>query len=162
VLRSDAYAITAAHTVEAVVEAVPLVKLDDAHYKLVDKMEALTHTVPSLAKVGGGRGRAGGLWPVAAPHPLWPAAASCRAGLQRGRSPRPPAPSSLHVRADAPQATSLTVKGPVRFGPGVVIVGKVVLENPSKDIVTVANQTFQEGSHVVAPVAAPAAQPVAA
>ncbi len=54
------------------------------------------------------------------------------------------------------QATSLTVKGPVRFGPGVVIEGKVTLENPSKEVVTVANQTFKDGSHTLAPVAAPA------
>ncbi len=54
------------------------------------------------------------------------------------------------------QAVALTVKGPVRFGPGVVIEGKVTLENPSKEVVTVANQTFKDGSHTVAPVAAPA------
>ncbi len=54
VLRSDAYHITEACTVEPAVPVVPLIKLDDAHYKLVDKMEALTHTTPSLAKVGAG------------------------------------------------------------------------------------------------------------
>lgn len=53
VLRSDAYVITEASTVEPAVPEVPLIKLDDAHYKLVDKMEALTHTTPSLAKVSG-------------------------------------------------------------------------------------------------------------
>ena len=54
----------------------PLVKLDDKHYKLVDKMESLTLAPPSLK-----------------------------------------------------DATSLTVKGPVKFSPGVTIQGDVLLVN---------------------------------
>lgn len=54
----------------------PLVKLDDKHYKLVDKMEALTEAVPSL----------------------------------------------IH-------ATSLTVKGPVRFVAGTSFEGDVLVSN---------------------------------
>lgn len=38
VLRSDVYRIAEDATVEAVVSPIPLVKLDDAHYKLVDQM----------------------------------------------------------------------------------------------------------------------------
>lgn len=47
-LRSDAYRVTEKSTVELVAASPPLVKLDDAHYKLVDDMEALTPRVPSL------------------------------------------------------------------------------------------------------------------
>ena len=54
----------------------PLVKLDDKHYKLVDKMDALTPAVPSL----------------------------------------------IH-------ATSLTVKGPVRFQAGTSFAGDVLVTN---------------------------------
>ncbi len=54
----------------------PLVKLDDKHYKLVDKMDALTQAVPSL----------------------------------------------IH-------ATSLTVKGPVRFQAGTSFAGDVLVTN---------------------------------
>jgi UTP--glucose-1-phosphate uridylyltransferase/phosphoglucomutase len=93
---------------------VPLVKLDDAHYKLVDKMERLTPRPPSL--VG---------------------------------------------------ATSLTVKGPVRFGPGVVIKGDVVLEAVGSEPVTISNVTYEGGSHKVAapadtPAPAGALQPAVA
>eukprot|EP00879_Flechtneria_rotunda_P011464 GHRR01011977.1.p1 GENE.GHRR01011977.1~~GHRR01011977.1.p1 ORF type:complete len:438 (+),score=150.27 GHRR01011977.1:214-1527(+) len=48
VLRSDVYTITPAATVEATVPAVPLVKLDDKYFKLVDQMERLTPRPPSL------------------------------------------------------------------------------------------------------------------
>ena len=54
----------------------PLVKLDDKHYKLVDKMDALTQAIPSL----------------------------------------------IH-------ATSLTVKGPVRFQAGTSFAGDVLVTN---------------------------------
>ncbi|PNW84329.1 hypothetical protein CHLRE_04g229700v5 [Chlamydomonas reinhardtii] len=78
VLRSDAYVIAEDSTVAvapALKGAIPLVKLDDGHYKLVDQMEALAPAVPSL----------------------------------------------LH-------ASSLTVKGAVKFSPGVVLKGEVTLE----------------------------------
>ncbi|KAF8060290.1 hypothetical protein HT031_004825 [Scenedesmus sp. PABB004] len=114
VLRSDAYAITPAATVEATVPAVPLVKLDDKHYKLVDQMERLTPVPPSL----------------------------------RG-------------------ARSLTVKGPVRFGAGVVIRGDVTLECAEGAPVTVSGATYDGGAHRVdapaeAPAEAPALQPALA
>lgn len=96
VLRSDAYCITSAATVEAVVEAVPLVKLDDAYFKLVDKMERMTPYVPSLK-----------------------------------------------------QATSLTVKGPVCFGPGVVITGAVTLTAEGSEPISVSNATYSGGSYVL-------------
>eukprot|EP00892_Ulva_mutabilis_P001626 jgi/Ulvmu1/11464/UM077_0007.1 len=48
-LRSDAYTVTDASTVELAVEEQPFIKLDDKHYKLVDKMEALVEEYPSLA-----------------------------------------------------------------------------------------------------------------
>lgn len=47
-LRSDAYAVTPQATVELVRPSQPLIKLDDKHYKLVDKMEALVEAYPSL------------------------------------------------------------------------------------------------------------------
>eukprot|EP00889_Picochlorum_renovo_P006599 jgi/Picre1/33629/NNA_001109.t1 len=47
-LRSDAYKITEASTIALVADAPPFVKLDDEHYKLVDQMESLTRSVPSL------------------------------------------------------------------------------------------------------------------
>lgn len=47
-LRSDVYKVTPAHTVVLAVPNCPMVKLDDKHYKLVDKMDALTEVVPSL------------------------------------------------------------------------------------------------------------------
>jgi UTP--glucose-1-phosphate uridylyltransferase len=47
-LRSDAYRVTEKSTVELAAASPPLVKLDDAHYKLVDDMEALTPRIPSL------------------------------------------------------------------------------------------------------------------
>lgn len=61
----------------------------------------------------------------------------------------------------------------MRFGTNVVIKGDVTLENPSgkvmDDYVTVANKTFESGSHKVepavpaeAPAAAPALQPAMA
>ena len=40
--------VTEAHTVVLAAPKGPLVKLDDKHYKLVDKMDALTEAVPSL------------------------------------------------------------------------------------------------------------------
>jgi UTP--glucose-1-phosphate uridylyltransferase/phosphoglucomutase len=98
VLRSDVYEITPAATVEATVAAVPLVKLDDKHYKLVDQLERLV--------------------------------------------PRPP---SLKA------ATSLTVKGAVRFGAGVVVKGDVTLENAGPEPVTVSAVTYDGGVHSVKP-----------
>lgn len=48
-LRSDAYVVTPEHTVVlASGEKGPLVKLDDKHYKLVDKMDALVKAPPSM------------------------------------------------------------------------------------------------------------------
>eukprot|EP00192_Tetraselmis_astigmatica_P005321 CAMPEP_0117697978 /NCGR_PEP_ID=MMETSP0804-20121206/29524_1 /TAXON_ID=1074897 /ORGANISM="Tetraselmis astigmatica, Strain CCMP880" /LENGTH=458 /DNA_ID=CAMNT_0005512279 /DNA_START=54 /DNA_END=1430 /DNA_ORIENTATION=- len=49
-LRSDAFKVTEASTVELAVEKVPLIKMDDKYYKLVDKMEAMVEGFPSLAK----------------------------------------------------------------------------------------------------------------
>lgn len=48
-LRSDAYVVTDASTVELAVPEQPFIKLDDKHYKLVDKMEALVEGYPSLS-----------------------------------------------------------------------------------------------------------------
>eukprot|EP01025_Chloroclados_australasicus_P029996 TRINITY_DN29_c0_g1_i1.p1 TRINITY_DN29_c0_g1~~TRINITY_DN29_c0_g1_i1.p1 ORF type:complete len:477 (-),score=75.23 TRINITY_DN29_c0_g1_i1:323-1753(-) len=48
VLRSDAYKINEDSTVELAIEKAPLVKLDDKHYKLVDMMESLIASPPSL------------------------------------------------------------------------------------------------------------------
>lgn len=48
VLRSDVYQIAEDATIVATVPKVPLVKLDDAHYKLVDQLEALVPYAPSL------------------------------------------------------------------------------------------------------------------
>jgi len=48
VLRSDAYKINEDSTVELAIEKAPLVKLDDKYYKLVDKMESLVASPPSL------------------------------------------------------------------------------------------------------------------
>jgi UTP--glucose-1-phosphate uridylyltransferase len=48
VLRSDVFRISEDATIVAVTDKVPLVKLDDAHYKLVDQMEALVESPPSL------------------------------------------------------------------------------------------------------------------
>lgn len=67
---------TEAHTVVLAAPKGPLVKLDDKHYKLVDKMDALTEAVPSLIN-----------------------------------------------------ATSLTVKGPVRFKAGTSFTGDVLIAN---------------------------------
>lgn len=47
-LRSDAYKISEASTIVLAAKQTPFVKLDDKHYKLVDKMESLTRSVPSL------------------------------------------------------------------------------------------------------------------
>jgi UTP--glucose-1-phosphate uridylyltransferase len=100
VLRSDAYALSDAWTVEPAVTPVPLVKLDDAFYKLVDRFERLVPRVPSLI--------------------------AC---------------------------TSLTVKGPVRFGPGVTIEGDVTLEAPAgataAEPATVSQAAFASGKHSV-------------
>jgi UTP--glucose-1-phosphate uridylyltransferase len=68
--------VTPEKTVVLVKDSAPLIKLDDKHYKLVDKMEALTLFPPSLV-----------------------------------------------------DASSLTVKGPVKFVPGVTIKGDVTIIN---------------------------------
>ena len=68
--------LTKESTVVLVKGSAPAVKLDDKHYKLVDKLEALTLRPPSLV-----------------------------------------------------DATSLTVKGPVKFVPGIKIVGDVTFVN---------------------------------
>lgn len=47
-LRSDVYRIAEDSTIEATISPVPLIKLDDAHYKLVDQLEALVLNPPSL------------------------------------------------------------------------------------------------------------------
>ena len=44
------------------------------------------------------------------------------------------------------KAKSLTVKGPVRFGMGVVIVGDVALSNSSESAVMVRQRTFEDTS----------------
>ena len=49
-LRSDAYGVSGASTIELLASVAPLVKLDDKYYKLVDAMEKLTSAVPSLIK----------------------------------------------------------------------------------------------------------------
>lgn len=102
VLRSDAFQITPASTIEAVVTPVPLAKLDDSHYKLVDQLEALVPFVPSL--VG---------------------------------------------------ATDLTVKGPVKFGPGVVIKGSVYLSNPASTPAEISDHTYQDNVYNLEPVKVP-------
>eukprot|EP00803_Ostreobium_quekettii_P003810 evm.model.scf_2003.4 EVM.evm.TU.scf_2003.4 scf_2003:15756-24622(+) len=48
-LMSDAFTVTPQHTVVLKSDSVPVVKLDDKHYKLVDKMLALVKSPPSLA-----------------------------------------------------------------------------------------------------------------
>lgn len=47
-LRSDVYKIDHDATIVATIPVVPLIKLDDAHYKLVDQMEGLVQQPPSL------------------------------------------------------------------------------------------------------------------
>lgn len=47
-LRSDAYVVTPEATVVLAVEEQPTIKLDDKHYKLVDKMEKLVEGYPSM------------------------------------------------------------------------------------------------------------------
>ncbi len=49
-LRSDAYVLTPESTIVLApgVDAAPLIKLDDAHYKLVDQLDALVSVCPSL------------------------------------------------------------------------------------------------------------------
>ena len=47
-LMSDAYVVTPEHTVVLKAERVPVVKLDDKHYKLVDKMLSLVKSPPSM------------------------------------------------------------------------------------------------------------------
>ena len=42
------------------------------------------------------------------------------------------------------RAKSLTVKGPVRFGAGVVIIGDVTLSNPTDSTVLVRQRTFED------------------
>jgi UDP-N-acetylglucosamine pyrophosphorylase len=49
-LRSDAYHITDKSTICLSSENAPFVKLDDKYYKLVDQMESMTESVPSLVK----------------------------------------------------------------------------------------------------------------
>jgi hypothetical protein len=48
VLCSDAYIVTPEATVVLAAPQQPFIKLDDKHYKLVDKMEALVDGYPSL------------------------------------------------------------------------------------------------------------------
>jgi hypothetical protein len=100
VLRSDAYTLTEDWTVEPTKTPVPLVKLDDSYYKLVDKFERLFPRVPSLVK-----------------------------------------------------CTSLTVKGCVRFGAGVVVEGEVVVEaaegSTSAEPSTVSGVTLTSGKHAL-------------
>eukprot|EP01023_Acetabularia_acetabulum_P013170 TRINITY_DN162_c0_g1_i1.p1 TRINITY_DN162_c0_g1~~TRINITY_DN162_c0_g1_i1.p1 ORF type:complete len:475 (-),score=81.98 TRINITY_DN162_c0_g1_i1:454-1878(-) len=48
VLRSDVYKINEDSTVELAIEKAPLVKLDDKYYKLVDQMESLVVSPPSM------------------------------------------------------------------------------------------------------------------
>lgn len=48
VLRSDVFRIAEDVTIVSVMPQIPLVKLDDAHFKLVDQMEALVEAPPSL------------------------------------------------------------------------------------------------------------------
>ncbi|GAX83425.1 hypothetical protein CEUSTIGMA_g10850.t1 [Chlamydomonas eustigma] len=48
VLRSDVFRIAEDSTVQAITSKIPLVKLDDAHYKLVDQMDKLVEAPPSL------------------------------------------------------------------------------------------------------------------
>jgi len=47
-LRSDAYKVTDDFRMQAAVAHPPLIKLDDSHYKLVDQLEELMPTIPSL------------------------------------------------------------------------------------------------------------------
>ena len=47
-LRSDAYIVTESSTVILSAQNPPLVKLDDRYYKLVDQMESLARSIPSL------------------------------------------------------------------------------------------------------------------
>jgi UTP--glucose-1-phosphate uridylyltransferase/phosphoglucomutase len=47
-LRSDAYRVTEESTVVLAAPTPPLIKLDDKHYKLVDQLESLAPSVPSL------------------------------------------------------------------------------------------------------------------
>ncbi len=90
-LRSDAYTISPAATVEAAVEKVPLVKLDDAHYKLVDKMERLVPREPSLKQV------CGVLNPdfVHGCHLASRALAYCSAHWMTGGTLSPPSPTAV-------------------------------------------------------------------
>lgn len=48
ILRSDAFKVTPEHTLVAATDKIPLVKLDDKHYKLVDSMDALVKSSPSM------------------------------------------------------------------------------------------------------------------
>lgn len=102
VLRSDVYRIAEDATIQAVIKKVPLIKLDDAYYKLVDQMEALVEVSPSML-----------------------------------------------------EATSLTVKGPVRFMAGVTIKGDVTLEASGSEPQALAageyaNATYKVGQLVAA------------
>jgi UDP-N-acetylglucosamine pyrophosphorylase len=47
------------------------------------------------------------------------------------------------------EATSLTVKGPIRFGENVVIKGIIVLSNDSNEVVTIRNKTYESGFYKV-------------
>ena len=100
VLRSDAYALSPSFTIEPTVSPAPLVKLDDAFYKLVDRFDRLVPRVPSLVR--------------------------CK---------------------------SLSVKGAVRFGPGVVLEGEVALEAfegaTALEPATVSQATLGTGKHVL-------------
>jgi UDP-N-acetylglucosamine pyrophosphorylase len=105
VLRSDAYKVTEASTLELVKESAPAVKLDDKHYKLVDKMEALTLRAPSLV-----------------------------------------------------DATSLTVKGPVKFVPGVTIKGDVTFINDTGKPIAMKEGTYQDQTVDLKPSSTPEPQ----
>ncbi|CAK0781252.1 hypothetical protein CVIRNUC_005325 [Coccomyxa viridis] len=102
-LRSDAYKVTEAHTVVLAAPKGPLVKLDDKHYKLVDKMDALTQAVPSL----------------------------------------------IH-------ATSLTVKGPVRFQAGTSFAGDVLVTNESSEPQDLPAKAYKDSLVNLTPAAVPA------
>lgn len=71
-LRSDAYVVTPESTVEllAGLSAAPMVKLDDNHYKLVDQLDGLVSTYPSLKARGHEDGQSDGSDGNGAAHKL--------------------------------------------------------------------------------------------
>ncbi|EIE22492.1 UDP-glucose pyrophosphorylase [Coccomyxa subellipsoidea C-169] len=101
--QSSSKNVTEAHTVVLAAPKGPLVKLDDKHYKLVDKMDALTDAVPSLV-----------------------------------------------------HATSLTVRGPVRFVKGTSIAGDVLISNESSEPVTLPPQAYKDSVTDLTPAKVPA------